>query len=47
MSSKSGLCRSKSQLWRLKALFLLFGAAPHPRIATSTTDKKTDGDNHY
>jgi len=27
MSSKSGLCRSKSQLRRLKALFLLFGAA--------------------
>jgi TIR domain len=24
-----------------------YGAAPHPRIATSTTDKKTDGDNHY
>src|ERR1700730_3080875 len=37
MSSKSGLCRSKSQLRRLKAVFLLFGAAPHPRIATSTS----------
>jgi hypothetical protein len=43
----SGLCRPKSQLRWLKALFLVFGAAPMSRIATSTVDKKTDGDIHY
>jgi len=28
-------------------VFCCFRAAPHPRIATSTVDKKTDGDIHY
>jgi hypothetical protein len=47
MSSKSGLCRSRSELRRLKALFFAVRCSPHPRIATSTTEKKTDDDNHH
>jgi hypothetical protein len=30
-----------------KALFCGFNAALYPGIATSTVDKKADGDNHY
>jgi hypothetical protein len=28
-------------------VFAVFSAALYPWIATSTVDKKTDGDNHY
>jgi type IV secretory pathway TraG/TraD family ATPase VirD4 len=47
LSSKSGLCRSKSQLRRRKHRFRGFRCSPSPRIATSTVDKKTVCDKHY